>query len=403
MATNDFKPGLDVSTLTTLAKADLIQMVSGMTPVGDGSAAGVGMVIVMSSGASDILNPLYFPNSDGANPRYARYIWLDTYFNPPVIRVWKGDYSGTGVPTHAGVDWVPVGQADDSITEAMLKSLAVSFSKIAAPDASSANQIVTVDSNSISVTTRTLNSLLADSGITLPLDRLDKTNAFNDNVIAYNGSTWVPSSVSEILNKSLAGNSIPVGSLTYADQVGQILRANSSLVADWVVYDPANEINGGTNKVNLNMLAASGAADGSYMRYNGTAWLPFTPAFHLDPDKYKVLADTPWTASVKWVSVAHGLGSVIPTYVKIVWVNTSGAASMGYNDKDQIDIEGTCQYNVALTTRYPFTIIRDNTYVTILADTVHATNAFGAIRRDTFVFSNAFPIADWKLRIYAAA
>jgi hypothetical protein len=141
------------------------------------------------------------------------------------------------------------------------------------------------------------------------------------------------------------------------------------------------------------------------MRYNGTTWLPFTPTFHLDPDKFKTLADTPWTASVKWVSVAHGLG-VVPTYVKVVWVNTSGAASKGYNANDQIEIEGTCQYNVALTTRYPFTVIRDNTYVTILADTVHATIAFGAIRRADplgFTFSNDFPIADWKLRIYAAA
>jgi hypothetical protein len=272
MATPDFKPGLDVSTLTTISKADLVQMVAGITPVGDGSAAGIGGVIVMSSGAAPPAPPSFYPNSDDANPRYVRYLWIDT-FDPdiPIFRLWIGSYDGSGVPIMNAADWAVVGLADDTVTTAMIKVGAVTFTRIT-PPTGVPGQIVIVDSAGTALTTTTLNNLLSLVGTKIPLNRLDKTNAVPNYVLAVDTSgNIVYKKVSDLYE---ATGATTLASLEVASATDYVMRSGATGAATWqsdtaFFADLKAKVTPLPSKIDQ-----EGASAGQVMSWDGTKWAP---------------------------------------------------------------------------------------------------------------------------------
>lgn len=74
---NDILTGLDISSLTSVQQSQVLQMINQAAPL-----VNKGLIIYQSSAvaAPDVVN----------NPRYARYIWLDTVTNPPTPKIYDG-------------------------------------------------------------------------------------------------------------------------------------------------------------------------------------------------------------------------------------------------------------------------------------------------------------------------
>jgi len=216
----DFNPGIDISGLSSVTQAQLLQMVAQLAPLDN-----IGGVIVMSGAASA------HPDVTG-NPRFARYLWIDTQSLPTTLLKM---YDGSG-DTYAA--WVTTTIADSSITAAKLANYAVSIlngsgaAKIAykqdgTADATKSNYLVRLDAAGQYVEIVPASTVV--NGVTINLSQLNVSSATNGYVLTYNSSlgaaVWTALSVSALITAgSISYDKLLNGS---ALQAGYLMRANS--------------------------------------------------------------------------------------------------------------------------------------------------------------------------------
>jgi len=348
----DFNPGIDISGLSSVTQAQLLQMVAQLAPLDN-----IGGVIVMSGAASahpDVTN----------NPRFARYLWIDTQSLPTTLLKM---YDGSG-DTYAA--WVTTTIADSSITAAKLANYAVSIlngsgaSKIAykqdgTADATKSNYLVRLDAAGQYV--EIVPAATVVNGVTINLSQLNVSAATNGYVLTYNSSlgaaVWTALSVSSLITAgSISYDKLLNGS---ALQAGYLMRANPSSPYDIQLVQNNDENATGNlfalRSLRLAVLSATGATASDSIRFDGTNWTRFTPF-------YGAVGVLP--GSDTSISIAHGLGA-IPRVLVGYLKNISGGALNGYAANDVVDLKALF---VSGADKNALAISADATNITISAN-----------------------------------
>jgi len=313
----DFNPGIDISGLSSVTQAQLLQMVAQLAPLSN-----IGGIVVGST----------TPDTAG-NPRFTRYVWLDnTDPTDVVIKLWNGTL------------WVDSTIADSSITAAKLANYAVSIlngsgaSKIAykqdgTADSGKSNYLVRLDAAGQYV--EIVPAATVVNGVTINLSQLNVSAATNGYVLSYDSSlgaaVWTALSVSALITAgSISYDKLLNGS---ALQAGYLMRANPSSPYDIQLVQNNDENATGNlfalRSLRLAVLSATGATSGDSIRFDGTNWARFRPFY----GSVGVLPGSDTS-----ISIAHSLGAqprVLIGYLK----NISGGALNGYAANDIVDIK----------------------------------------------------------------
>jgi len=379
----DFNPGIDISGLSSVTQAQLLQMVAQLAPLSN-----IGGVIVMSGAGSahpDVTN----------NPRFARYLWIDTQSLPTTLLKM---YDGSG-DTYAA--WVTTTIADNSITAAKLANYAVSIlngsgnPKIAykqdgTADSAKSNYLVRLNSDGQYV--EVVDAATVVNGVTINLSQLNVTAATNGYVLTYNSSlgsaVWTALSVSSLISaNTISYDKLLNGS---AGQAGYLMRANPSSPYDIQLVQNNDENATGNlfalRSLRLAVLSATGAASGDSIRFDGTNWARFRPFY----GSVGVLPGSDTS-----ISIAHSLGAqprVLIGYLK----NISGGALNGYAANDIVDIKALF---VSGADKNALAISADATNITVSANwgpnyTIRPKGGGGA--------SAIASVANWECYAYAS-
>lgn len=109
----DLIAGFDLNSVDSASQSEVMQAINQIAPLSN-----IGGVLYFSSVGGTV-----WP-SIAINPRFTRYLWIDTDTTPPVAKI----YDGAG-DTYA--DWTQIALPDGSVTTAKLAALAVTIDKIA--------------------------------------------------------------------------------------------------------------------------------------------------------------------------------------------------------------------------------------------------------------------------------
>lgn len=311
----DFIAGLDCSALATLTQAQLLQMINQLAPLSH-----IGGVIYMNGGGGtahpDVTN----------NPRYARYIWMDTYTSPPTPKYY--DLTG-GTDTYA--DWVATVVAANSITTVMLQDAVVTSGKMSRVNPAGGNWaarwICRVNAAGTAVEFCNPNAIFAASEVPL--------SAINDSL--------APGAVNSFLRSDGAGNkafaqvafndltgTLAVNQITpnAADNYFHVTYGGQSV---WMASNNTNLFN--QNDLALSKLAAGGATNGAMLKYNsGTGvWEPLTFTSTVDP-----AGALPAFGSYALREIVTGLGAT-PRFMRMVAENID-TNDANYSVGDEVDV-----------------------------------------------------------------
>ena len=323
----DLEPGLNISALSSATAAQLMQLVSQAAPLSN-----IGGIIFQST-TPDV----------ASNPRFARYIWLDSTTDPAVAKYYN---SGTS-------SWTAVAVAALSITNAEISaSAAIAVTKLAngtaryvlrTNAAGTANEFVTPAS--------ILNS---DE---LPVVKLTSNGGTDGYLKTVSGVTQWVSNTTERTAIQNALSSVPATVLA-AGSNNTLLGTNGSGVVGFATIGSllAN------NAIGLNLLAAGGGSSGDLLKFDGSNWVKATPSLRLtNSDAINSGTLSSSTCATKIHAIAHNLGSA-PKLVMATIVCTS--AEVGYSVGDEVSIHTLRNTSSNPTAGYCI----DGTNVTIILD-----------------------------------
>lgn len=297
---NDFIPGVDISALSTLSKSDLIQMIAGAIPVGDGSSSGIGGVIVLNSQTPYDPNvaPTVYPDVAN-NPRFARYLWIDTYelrsggTGKITLRYWSGTYDVNGTPSALAADWKNA-VVQSAVTTDDIEDAAITASKITGDSASDAGKLLALNAAGDAGTWVNFADLFNNTGITVPISRVTPpSSATTNSLLSWTGATWAAIGAQAVID-ALSSGAIP-----------------------------------------LNKLQSAGATDGQQLVWDATntTWKPASTPFTKGPF---IATASNSLASVTSLTGDHGLDTM-PSLVRAVCVLST--AFGGYPANCEIPVE----------------------------------------------------------------
>ena len=353
----DVNAGFDPSALSSITQAQLLQMIQQLGPLSN-----IGFII---TGAGSSLNPAIAQGvgspSVTNNPRFARYIWLNT-FNAAAAQPTPYYYdASTGF-------WRSTAVAAGSITNAEISATAeIQVSKL---QDGNANEIIRTDAAGTGVEWVTVSSLLAALNDSVPLTAIDDTAAVGaESFLRRVGSTVIWKTFSETvtsIQNALSGvnpNIITPGSNN------TVLGTNGSGV---VAFDTLNNIIA-TLSISLDKLAQGGASSGDILSWNGSAWAKITPAQGIASTA--TISTTGINATLTLnnatlvENIAHGLGAV-PRNVRVVIRCTTNDAASGYTAGQEIDINAWTEFTGA---EEPLIgVVTDNTNIRIVRRAIGA-------------------------------
>ncbi len=323
----DSQSGFDISGLITVSKAQLMAMVNQIAPL-----ANIGGVITGSGAAGahpDVTN----------NPRFIRYIWLDTQTDGSVlIKVYQGSRIA---PTDTYADWATITIADSSITAAKIANYAVSIlngtgaSKIAykqdgSADGTQAYYILRLNASGQFVEVTPLSTMVAD--LTLNPRKLDVTGATDGTVLTYSSSLGYAVFQAVSLSSIISAGSINYDRLANATP-SFILRANPLTgVIEAVSNNDTTSTLFPVRSIAMSKLSTLLAAAQTGVRYNVT-----TNTFETVLVTH-TSNDTVMQLDTKVINAeAHGLGG-IPTGVQLWLVNKANNGGAGYTVGDIVPV-----------------------------------------------------------------
>ncbi len=357
----DFEPGLNISALSSATAAQLMQLISQAAPL-----ANIGGIIFQST-TPDV----------ASNPRFARYIWLDSTTDPAVPKYYN---AGT-------TSWTAVAVAALSITNAEISaSAAIAVTKLAygtaryvlrTNAAGTANEFVTPAS--------ILNS---DE---LPVVKLTSNGGTDGYLKTVSGVTQWVSNATERTAIQNALSAVPVTALA-AGSNNTLLGTNGSGVVGFAAIGSllAN------NAIGLNLLAAGGASANDALKFDGSNWVKQTPNvnFFSSAEVSTTGKLSSSTAAVILHTIAHGLGAT-PKQVRVVLVCTT--TDLGWAVGDEVDLFSVRASNGDL--HVVATTGSDATNVTVAID-LAATDGWRIANKTTGAYGAATE-ASWTPKVYA--
>lgn len=358
----DFNAGLDVSSLSSVTQAQLMQMVQQLAPLSN-----IGGILFQST-TPDVAN----------NARFARYLWLDSTTDPATPKYYN---SGT-------LTWTSVAVAALSITNAeVAAAAAIAVTKLATGTAryvlrtnaaGTANEFVTpasiLNSDELGVVKLTSNGgtdayLKSTGGVTGWVSQATERAAIAASLSGVSPTILTPGSNNTLLGTNGSG------------VVG--FAAIGSLLSN--------------NAIGLSLLAAGGAAASDVLKFDGANWVKITPGLRVF-ESHSANAGITTAATGTGLlsgaahSFAHGL-TTIPRIFRVVAYNTNAVAEAGYNQNDEVDIfsffaqtGNLCIASISADTSYIYVALNDN-----VIEVSHKTTGV----------ATAITEANWQLKVYA--
>lgn len=330
----DFIAGVDISSLSSVTQAQLMQMINQIAPLSN-----IGGVIVQAGTST---NPHFNEGVGGSpsvtdNPRFARYIWLNTHD------------AATAAPTPYYYDasmsrWTSTSIAAGSITNTEIASnAAIDVTKLAPH--SIQRYILRTNGNHTAVEYAAPENIFNVNE--LPVNSLVKNGS--DGYLKTTGGGASVSWVSNAVERSAIQDSItalPVAQLQVGS-VRNILYVNDSAQVVWGA--PSTAFNGASN-IPLNALSNSGVLDKNLLMYSGSSWSPITQSLIIATTNTvsttglfsSYLADTTTGSDGELdensFSIPHGLG-VVPKLWRVVIQCKAADTAAGYAVNDEITPE----------------------------------------------------------------
>ncbi len=342
----DVEAGLDPTGLTQITAVQLLQMINQLFPL-----ANIGGVTYQST-TPDVTN----------NPRFARYLWLDSTTDAPIAKVYDD----------VALTWIPFQVADGSITAVKLDDYAVSvlngtgdpkiaYQQNAVGDASKSNFVLRLDANGQYVEVANLTSLIQATSINV--NKLIGAAPSDGQVLQWSSSLGYSQFVTLTV-----GGLITVGSLTPDRFVpttpGWVLRGTAGTgVPEWVSNNDTVSTLFPVNSIAPSKLYSAVPVAGNKLWNNGAGFAEYTPCY-----KAPTSGGTTLPAADSVLSVAHGLPAT-PTRLAVMLV--CNLADNGYAAGDRMDASQV-HLNTGGTLGPAFAVYADATNVYSAWDT--ATN-----------------------------
>lgn len=380
----DFIAGVDISSLSSVTQAQLMQMINQIAPLSN-----IGGIIAQAGGslAASIDEGTNGSPSVTDNPRFARYIWLNTHD------------AATAAPTPYYYNannnkWTSTSVAAESITNTEIASnAAIAVSKLAY---GSAYYLLRTNSGGNSV--EYVNPANIFTNNTVPVIGLQSNGTPAYLKTDSSGNTvWITESVERnAIKGSISALNV---SQLYGGPSGNILYSDATGVPTWGA--PSTAFASGSN-IPLNALGSGGASTRQLMHYSGGGgWAPTTPSLQINSSANVstegVLSNNDISAVLH--TIPHGL-NVIPKLIRVVLKCQS--ADGGWAADDEVDVSGS-HYDTGGTIRpnLGYGADTNNCYVII-----HNQAAKKLYRKNASTDPNIFfTLTDnkWKFKVYAWA
>lgn len=379
----DVNAGFDPSSLSSVTAAQFLQMIQQVAPLSN-----IGFIIVGAgpSQATPLAQGTQGPSVTN-NPRFANYIWLNTFALPPVPYF----YDGAG-------NWVSTTVAAGSIVNASISATAeIAVSKLGD---GAANEIIVTAGDGVTVQWSSVATLLAALNDSVPLTAIDDTAAVGaESFLRRVGSTVIWKTFAETVTSIQAALSGVNPNVLTPGSVNTILGTNGSGV---VGFDtPANIL--AALSIGLDKLAQGGAVTGDILSWNGSNWAKITPAQGIASSATisttGVLGAIALNSATLTEAFTHTFNPNTPRSVRVVIRCTIADAASGYQIGDEIDINAF-ERNVAGAETPLITVSTNATSVIVsratatLADTLVVVRAGGSTVQPT-------SLANFTPKVYA--
>lgn len=362
MAQNFFEPGLDLSSLTSVTQAQLMQALSQMSPISN-----VGVVIYQA----------VTPNVTD-NPIFARCIWADT----------SNGVDNVAFKFWTGTDWVVGTVAEDAIDDpASIKDGTITIIKMNGNEGTP-RQVARIRAAGGRLEYVNPASLFNNSG-ELAVDNLAAEASENDYFLRVEDGTPVWKAYDPTLDLTNVSPSVLQGGAQHS-----FLVTKGSGDREWS-SSPLGHINDlakASDTLNVNKLTASGLSEGSLLRINGTGvWAGATPTINIFGSNYIDSAELANTVfSLGGLQTVTTL-TAVPKYLRVVLKCV--VADGSYAEGDEIDLSACVQAITSLPAAYQ---LIDGTSYVVKVGFVAST-----LFRGKTLTTGAVPANNsWKFRTY---
>lgn len=378
----DHQPGFDLASLAQVERTQLMQALSKMGPLSN-----IGGIIAFDGGGG-----LLWPGVTD-NPRFWRYLWIDTNTTPPTIKC----YDQSGVDGYA--NWVSATLADGSVTTAKLDDEAVRTDKMSIANPAggdwAANWVCRIDPTGTFVEYCSPDSIFAVSE--LPRTAIDVsgapagTTSFLKRDASAGQTTWAKPTFSDLAAGTIGISQIEVSASNFQviATVGgvNVFDYIQNILEDGVL--PIAKLVGGAAYQVLRTNSAGTAKEWGTLPFNRSATITDDQAVGTS---LPLGADTVYDDS----TMDHGLGTR-PTLVIPVLVCTSN--DLGYVVGHEIPLHQVWDNTAASQLGRPaFTCLWNATRVKFYGLNIAALRA--TMRNDTGASGNITD-TNWRLKYYA--
>lgn len=388
-AQNDIIAGLDPSSLASITQAQLLQMINQAAPLSN-----IGL-LVFQAGTS--LSATIAQGTGGSpsvtdNPRFARYIWLNTY---------AATYPTPYYYNSATGDWTATTVAALSIANAQIATnAAIEVTKLAAGTA-----YYLIRTNAAGTAVEFVSPASIFASIKCPISGIEPNASDGFLKTASGVMAWSTNATERAAFQAAIAN-LAVSQLQPGSN-GNLLYVTAG-VPTWGA--PATVLGAGSN-IPSSALAQSGASNGNLLYWDGSAWSPLTQALTIVTNS--TISTTGVTASQDasgaaidgdfdngTFRIAHGFGAK-PKLYKVVAILAGADAASGYALNDEIAIESFVA-SVGGEVSQLFCVYADSSYIYGLMRTVTLGNVFiQAKGASAAARVNPTALSNFKFRAYA--
>lgn len=382
----DFLAGYDPSGDDQISGALILQAINQIEPL-----ANIGGIIYGDT-APDVVS----------NPRFARYIWLDSTSDRPVMKLWDD----------VALNWSASTIAAGSIIATMLADYAVSvlngsdnpkiaYKQNGTADATKANNVLVLDGAGQYVTVATVISLIAAGAINL--NKLD-ISAITAGDLLYKNSSGAlaginPASIFSVAAGSVALTAIQdqgIGTLNYLLRIALDANGRYTPVA---VTNSDKDASGGLfpdNSIKIQRLYYAAAALRDTIRFDGANWIKYTPLYAAPTTGGTTVPD-PTTGALLYR--AHGFNPNVPRNIKCFLVCTAG--NIGYSAGDIVDAQALMTVGSGGEARCGVAVHADDTNIyAAFGSQGAAVRTYKMVNKSTFAVDTITP-GSWDVFFYA--
>lgn len=380
-AENDLLAGIDLSALSSVTQAQLMQMVAQAAPLSTR-----GLIIYMSGAAAAV------PDVAG-NTRFRRYIWLDSQTDPPTPKIYN---VGTGT-------WDSLVLADGSVTNAKVNAAAaIAITKLAF---GTARYIVRTNAAGTALEFVNPNSIFTTNDV--GLSALDSTGApAGKSYLQRNASSGITSFQAIAFADFAAGDLLGVSRIQASGTNNQALATMAGVVGWQYIQDIILD---GTLPISKLVDSTAMGATAAYkvFRRNSTnsanEWgtLAINEELALE-DSANFDANFPDGAATLRNLSFSTMAAVRPKILQVVARCMTTDAAVGYNAGEEIPLNQIYHILVGDDSGMPaFGWCALDDAVRIIAKNC-AAGTRQVLRRDTGALA-AITIANWRVKIYVYA